>query len=356
MSSFHYLAFFTDFNLSLVYATKKTMSKYQRKNIVVIGGGTGTFVVLSGLKKYPVNLSAIVSMTDSGGSNRVIRDEFGLLPTSDIRQCLVALAEGNNNSERLLRELFTYRFHKGKSVNGMTFGNLFMAALTDILGSQEKAILETQHILKIKGGILPVTLTDSHFAAIYENGRKVIGEHFIDEPKHDGKLRITKAFLLPAAKAYPLAIKAIEKADLVVIGPGDLYTSLIANLLVKGIAKALRDSSAKKVFVMNLMTKYGQTYGFGARDHVSVLEKYLGKNYLDFVLVNSKPLPEEVFKKYQTEQAFPIVDDFKNTSFKVIRKDFLSEQETKRVAGDNLWRSLVRHDSQKLAKAIISLS
>ncbi|PIR58263.1 MAG: hypothetical protein COU70_01830, partial [Parcubacteria group bacterium CG10_big_fil_rev_8_21_14_0_10_35_15] len=212
------------------------MSKSQVKNIVVIGGGTGTFVVLSGLKKYSVNLSAIVSMMDSGGSNRVLRDEFGLLPTSDIRQCLVALAANNNGSEVLLRKLFMHRFCRGKGMNGMTFGNLFMAALTDILGSQEKAILQTQNILKIKGEILPVTFDHSHLAVIYENGRKVVGEHYIDEPKHNGKIGIKKAFLLPSARAYLPAIKAIKKADLIIIGPGDLYTSLISNLLVKGIA------------------------------------------------------------------------------------------------------------------------
>jgi len=331
------------------------MSKSQVKNIVVIGGGTGTFVVLSGLKKYSVNLSAIVSMMDSGGSNRVLRDEFGLLPTSDIRQCLVALAANNNGSEVLLRKLFMHRFCRGKGMNGMTFGNLFMVALTDILGSQEKAILQTQNILKIKGEILPVTFDHSHLAVIYENGRKVVGEHYIDEPKHNGKIGIKKAFLLPSARAYLPAIKAIKKADLIIIGPGDLYTSLISNLLVKGIAAAIKKSRAKKVFIMNLMTRIGQTYGFSAKDHISVLEKYLGKNCLDFILINSKQLPTNILRKYQKEQAFPVIDDLDGTGLKVIRKDFLGKQITSRIAGDVLWRSLIRHDSQKLAKVIINL-
>lgn len=331
------------------------MSKHQSKNIVVIGGGTGTFVVLSGLKKYPVNLSAIVSMTDSGGSNRVLRDEFGLLPTSDIRQCLVALAASSNGSEVLLRKLFMYRFCQGKGMKGMTFGNLFMAALTDILGSQEKAITQTQNILKIKGEILPVTLTDSQLVAVYENGRKAVGEHYIDEPKHNGKIKIKKVFLSPASKAYLPAIRAIKKADLIVIGPGDLYTSIISNLLVKGVSGAIRKSRAKKVFVMNLMTRPGQTFGFSAKDHINTLEKYLGKNFLDFVLVNSKSLPPKILKKYWAEQAFPVVDDLKVSGSKVIRKDFLGRQMTSRIAGDVLWRSLIRHDSDKLAKTIINL-
>ncbi|MDP3093182.1 MAG: YvcK family protein [bacterium] len=331
------------------------MSKIREKKIVVIGGGTGTYVVLFGLKKYPVKLSAVVSMSDSGGSNRILRDEFGLLPTSDIRQCLVALAANNNGSEALLRKLFMYRFCRGKGTKGMTFGNLFMAALADILGSQEKAIIQTQNILKIKGEILPVTLTDSQLVAVYENGRKVAGEHYIDEPRHNGKIKIKKAFLSPTAKAYLPAIRAIKKADLIVIGPGDLYTSIISNLLVKGITDAIRKSRTKKVFVMNLMTKCGQTYGLSAKDHIFALEKYLGKNSLDFVLINSKPMPPGILKKYQAERAFPVVDDLKDSQPKVIRKDFLGRQVISRVAEDVLWRSLIRHDSHKLAKAIINL-
>jgi len=332
------------------------MSKTKEKRIVVIGGGTGTFVVLSGLKKYPVKLSAIVSMSDSGGSNRVLRDEFGLLPTSDIRQCLVALAANNNGAETLLRKLFTYRFCRGKGIKGMTFGNLFMAALSDILKSQEKAILQTQNILKIKGEILPVTLSDSQLVAVYENGLKVIGEHHIDEPKHDSKLKIKKAFLKPLARAYLPAVKAIERADLVVIGPGDLYTSLISNLLVRGIPEAIRRSKAKKVFIMNLMTRSGQTYGFSAKDHIEVLKKHLGRNVLDFILVNSASVPLAIARKYQAEKACPVVDNLGNTvKPKVIRKDFLSNKITLKMAGDNLWRSLIRHDSVKLAKAIFNL-
>ncbi|MFC1629604.1 uridine diphosphate-N-acetylglucosamine-binding protein YvcK [Patescibacteria group bacterium] len=331
----------------------KSISK--RKNIVVIGGGTGTFTVLSGLKKYPVDLSAIVPMTDSGGSNRVIRDEFGLLPTSDIRQCFVALAEENNYSEQTLRGLFVYRFNKGTGIKGMTFGNLFMAALADIFGSQLEAIQKTGKILKIKGKVLPVTLTNSNLVAIYENGKKVIGEHLIDEPKHNGKLRIKRIYLKPRAKAYPEAIKAILRADLTIIGPGDLYTSLIVNLLSEGIVGALRKTQSKIVYILNLMTRYGQTYGFTAKNHVQALEKYLGKNYLDFALVNSASIPKVVLKKYKKENELPVIDDLENDYFKVIRSDFLSKKETKKVSGDVLKRSFVRHDPVKLAKVLIKL-
>lgn len=328
------------------------MSK-KKKKIVVIGGGTGSFTVLSGLKKYPAELSAIVAMTDSGGSNRVIRDELGLLPTSDIRQCLIALSE--DEKEQSLRKLFTYRFSKGNGLNGMTFGNLFLAALSDIFGSQMEAIKKTSQILKIKGKILPVTLTNSNLVAVYENGKKVVGEHFIDEPKHSGKLKISKVSLKPKAKICPEAKKAILNAGLVVICPGDLYTSIIAALLTENIAETLKRTKAKVVYVMNLMTRYGQTFGFTAKDHIRVLEKYLGRNCLDFVLVNKKSIPRSALVKYKKENECPVVDDLENSYFKIIRGDFLSKKETKRVPGDILKRSLIRHDSKKLAKALIQI-
>jgi uncharacterized cofD-like protein len=328
------------------------MSK-KKKKVAVIGGGTGSFTVLSGLKKYPVDISAIVAMTDSGGSNRVIRDELGLLPTSDIRQCLVALSE--DEKEQSLRKLFNYRFSKGNGLNGMTFGNLFLAALADIFGSQMEAIEKTSQILKIKGKILPVTLTDSNLVAVYENGKKLIGERFIDEPKHSGKLKISRAFLKPKAKLYSGAKGAILSADLVVISPGGLYTSLIAALLTEGMAKSLKKTKAKVVYVMNLMTRYGQTLGFTAKDHIRVLEKYLGKNCLDFVLVNTKPIPKSALIEYKKEKELPVIDDLENSYFKVIRGDFLSEKETKHLPGDIIRRSLIRHDSAKLAKALIKI-
>lgn len=325
------------------------------KKIVCIGGGTGTSVVLSGLKKYPIDLSAVVSMADDGGSNRVIRDEFGLLPTSDIRQCFVALAENTSNSEQSLRKLFTYRFHKGQGFEGMTFGNLFIAALADIFGSQTEAIKKTCEILRIKGRILPITLTDSKLVAIYENGEKVVGEHFIDEPEHDGRLKIERVYLEPPSEAYLEAVRAILEADLVVIGPGDLYTSLISGLKVKGIKEAFGNTRAKIVYILNLMTKYGQTFGFTAEDYIKTLEKYLGKNCLDFVLVNSSPIPQSALKKYEEANEFNVHDNLKDGYFKIIRADLLSRKEVKRIPGDSLRRSFIRHDADRLAKVLVKL-
>ena len=174
--------------------------KVHYPKVVCIGGGTGTFVALKGLKEYPVDLTAIVTMADSGGSNKRIRDEFGLLPTSDIRQCFVALADENGDAG-LMRDLFMYRFEKGQGIAGMTFGNLFMAALADILGSQAEAIRQTRKVLRIKGKVIPVTYTDTNLSARYEDGHVVSEEHLIDEPEHDGKLTIQDVFLSPEAQA-----------------------------------------------------------------------------------------------------------------------------------------------------------
>jgi uncharacterized cofD-like protein len=327
----------------------------QLKNVVVIGGGTGTYTVLTGLKKYQLNITAVVSMADDGGSNRVIRDEFGLLPTSDLRQCFVALAQENGEAEMLLRKLFTYRFRQGNGIAGMTFGNLFMAALTDILGSQIKAIERTGHILKIKGQVLPVTLTDSKLVAVYENGQEVVGEHLIDEPKHDPSLRIKKISLRPDAVAYPKVLNALREADTIILGPGDLYTSIIANLVVKGIPEALQKAKAKVVYVANLMTRPGQTHGFTLKDHVNVLKAYLGKNCIDVVVVNSKPISKSILQKYQGAHSEVVQDDLEEDYFRIVRADILSREVVKRVEGDELERSFIRHDPDALAKIICKL-
>ena len=216
--------------------------------IVVIGGGTGTFVVLSGLRDYPVEITAVMSMMDSGGSNRVLRDEFGLLPTSGIRQAIVALSEIQNDG-LLLRKLFDYRYHQGTGISGMTFGNLFMAALSDIYGSQPKAIEATCQLLKVKGNVLPVTLENAHLVARYDDGIQVLGEHLIDQSSnHDGKRRIVELQIIPSADLYPPVKEALLSADLIVFGPGDLYTNTVADLVVNKMAETVKKSSAKIVF------------------------------------------------------------------------------------------------------------
>ncbi|OGM15303.1 hypothetical protein A2V56_01685 [Candidatus Woesebacteria bacterium RBG_19FT_COMBO_42_9] len=328
----------------------------KKKKVVVIGGGTGTYTVLSGLRKYPLHLSVIITMMDSGGSNRVIRDEFGLLPTSDIRQCMVALA--SDKSHELLRQLFTYRYNAGTGISGMTFGNLFMAALTDIHGSQEVAIEKTCEMLDVQGEIFPVTYDNVQLIARYDNGKQVLGEHYIDEPSDElGKQKIIELEVIPEARVNPKAIKAVNEADLIVLGPGDLYTSIICNLIIRGVAEAITKSKAKKVYILNLMTKFGQTHGFLASDHIETLEKYLGKGAIDFCLVNTgNDYPKDILDKYKEEGAVPVKDDLgKPSSFLVIRKKLDSDKVFEKAKSDKLKRSLIRHDPKKLARAIVSL-
>ncbi|MEK9200432.1 MAG: gluconeogenesis factor YvcK family protein [Patescibacteria group bacterium] len=324
--------------------------------VVIVGGGTGTFTILSGLKKYPLDLTAIISMTDSGGSNRIIRDEFGLLPTSDIRQCITALADESQHD--LLRKLFTYRYESGTGISGMTFGNLLMAALTNILGSQEKAIVETCKLLAVKGQIIPVTLDNVHLVARYDHGKQVLGEHFIDEPDlQTGQHQIVELETIPKAVANPKAIQAILEADLVVLGPGDLFTSIICNLVVGGIPEALAKSKAKKVYVVNLMTRFGQTSNFNSQDHLTTLEKYLAPAKIDVCLVNStSKFPPSILKRYAQEQAYPVKNHLTSTkNLSVIHTDFVSNAIFVPSKSDKLKRSLIRHDSTKLAKAIMAV-
>ncbi|HET7099127.1 MAG TPA: gluconeogenesis factor YvcK family protein [Patescibacteria group bacterium] len=326
------------------------------KKIVVIGGGTGTYTILSGLKKYPeLDLSVIVSMADSGGSNRVIRDEFGLLPTSDLRQCILALS--SDNTDEILRKLFNYRFTHGTGISGMTYGNLFMAALTDILGSQKEAIEETSKILSVRGNILPVTYENSNLVATYDNGVQVLGEHFIDEPSRKTIYhKITNLEIFPAVKANSDALKAIREADLIVLGPGDLFTSVICNIVVNGVARAIKNSSAKKLFVMNIMTRFGQTDGYKASDHINEVEKYLGAGSLDYCLINKNNISKEAVKWYKSHDAAQVEDDLGNKKgLKIIRRNVVSSKFFQKSKSDKLTRSFIRHDSDKLAKAVVDI-
>lgn len=314
----------------------------KNKKIVVVGGGTGVFTVLSGLKKYPLSLSAIVTMADSGGSTRILREEFGILPPGDIRRALVALAQ----SEKLLASLFNYRFKEG-GLTGHTFGNLLITALERIKGDFEKAIDEAGKILNIKGEVIPVTLENTNLYALLENGQIIKGETNIDIPKHNPHLKIKNVYLKPQATANKRAKSAISKADLIVIGPGDLYTSIIPNLLVKGIPQTIKKSRAKKIYVCNLMTKLGETNDFTYPDFVEAIERYLGGKFLDYVILNNKkPLASRI-AKYEKEGAVFVnynKKDFQRKRFRVIKGNFLRE------------KGFIRHDSMKLTKAILQIA
>jgi len=328
------------------------MLTQKKLKIVVIGGGTGTFVALSGLKRYPVDLSAIITMMDSGGSSGRLRDELGVLPPGDVRQCLVALAK----SSRLLREMFNYRFESG-GLKGHTFGNIFLSTLTKTTGSMKKAIEEVGKILRIQGRVVPVTYAKSDLCVKLADGKVIEGETHIDEVENrEKRAKIVRAFLKPQISANPDAKEAIKEADIIVIGPGDLYTSIIPNLLVKGISAAIKQSKAQKIYVLNLMTKYGQTTSYTAKDHIDDLIKYLGEDVLDTILVNTKTPSKETLAWYEDYDEHPVKDDLKTEIPVVIRKNLLKDVMMGNDSSDNLRRSIIRHNSEKLAETIMEIA
>lgn len=323
------------------------------KKVVVIGGGTGTVAVLSGLKyNTDVTLSAIVNMTDDGGSNRVVRDEFGLLPLSDLRKSIVALADAGNG---IFRELFTYRFDKGEGLSSHTLGNLMLMALSDITGSEIGAIEAASKIFNCRGKVIPVTLDDVRLVAKYDDGRTVTGEHLIDEPEENPSAKIIELSLSEEAEAYEEAIKAIEEADFIIAGPGDLYTSTICNIIVNGISEAIKNSKGKYIFINNLMTKKGQTHWMKASDLVAEVSRY-SQRQPDYVLLNNGEIPAPTLKRYEEKGEFIIVDDLQDGSeYQIIRTDIVANDEVVQDKGDALVRSLVRHDHEELAKVLLSI-
>ena len=313
------------------------------KKVVVIGGGTGVFTVLTGLKDYPYHLGAIVSMADDGGSTGSLREEFGILPPGDVRRALVALAASDN---KIVSELFNYRFAQESSLRGHSLGNLLLTALEHITGSFDKGLKEAVKILNIKGDVIPVTFTKTKLMAKLEDGTEITGETNIDIPKHDGNLKITNIYLSPDATATKDALMAIATADAIILGPGDSYTSIIPNLLVKEISSAIKNSKAKKIYIVNIMTKYGETNSFTAMDFVTKLEKYLGKNVLDFVVVNTEKLYGEILERYREEK----------TDFVAFSKKMFTSESYKVVEGKFLRRGkFLRHNPKKLAATLASI-
>lgn len=317
------------------------------KKIVVIGGGTGNFTVLSGLKKYNIDLSAVVSMADDGGSTGILRDELGVLPPGDVRQCLVALSD----SSRLMRSLMNYRFENG-SLQGHSFGNLLLSALEKVTGSFDRAVEEMGRIMVIKGKVIPVTTNKVYLKMILRNNKMLEGEHEIDISTEIDR-GFQSIYLEPFPQANTRAIDQIMTADLVVLSPGDLYTSLIPNLLVDGVSKALRETGAKKALVVNLMNKHGHTTNFKAGDYLREIKRFVGKDVFDYVIINNRKLPEELIQLYETE-GDPVKNDLVNDP-RVIAADVLSAEAVPLQKTDALKRSLIRHDSRKLAEELMKI-
>ncbi len=305
----------------------------KENNIVCIGGGTGLSTLLRGLKHYCAP-SAIVTMADSGGHSGQLRDELGVLPPGDVRACLVALAD--DDKATLLRDLFSYRFSNGASV-----GNLLLTALSDILGDFNQAVDAAHRLLDLKGSVIPVTLEPTDLLAELEDGTILFGEKAIDLPRKNGHLKISRVWLQPKVQANPLAKQALAEASAILLGPGDLYTSILPNLQVQGVAEAIKKSPAQLVYVANIMTKHGETDNFSVANFVRVLETYIGRS-IDYVIYNNEPVPDALIAKYRKEKAIPVIADQLFAHW--IGAPLLS------TGG-----GLARHDSDKLAQALYNL-
>jgi len=304
--------------------------------IVVIGGGTGLSVLLKGLKQYTSRITAMVTVSDDGGSSGRLRSELGVLPPGDIRNCLVALAE----TETLMNRVFQHRFLQGGSLQGHNLGNLLLVAMTEITGDFILAIREVSKVLAVRGKVLPATLEPVILGGIMADGNQVIGETAI----RDYPASIKEIYLIPECGPLPETLQAINEADAIIIGPGSLYTSIIPNLLVKGVIEAIADSRAPKFYISNIMTEEGETDNFTAADHLRVMQKHTGKQIIDYAVVNSGKLDEERLKRYIEEKAVPVrssLDEITKMGINIIERDLVSDTEV-------AW-----HDADKLARVIL---
>lgn len=297
------------------------------KKIVTIGGGNGQSLLLKGLKKFDLDIAAVVSMIDNGGSTGKIREDYHVLPSGDIRRCLAALAQDNQE----LQEAMGYRFTDG-FLAGHNFGNLLMLSLEKQLGGYEAMIKYLSKVLKIKGQAVPVTLEITNLAAELNNGEKIIGETNIDVPKHNAAVKIKRVYLENPVVANPQALQVIQEADLIIYTIGDLYTSVIPNFLVSGIKEAIAASKAKKVFTCNRTTKSGETHGFSTTDFINTIQQYLGKNSLDYFIVDSNidspPAGYELVKVEETQ------------GVKMIRADISTPTDRAHINGDKLAKAI----------------
>ena len=320
--------------------------------VVVIGGGTGSFTLLRGLKKHVQNITALVNMADDGGSTGKLRDELGVLPPGDVRQCLVALSDSPH-----LRDLFNYRFPEGSALAGHSFGNLFLSAVEKMTNSFDGAVELASEVLKIQGTVLPITLDDCVLVLERTSDADVTGENAI------GHTTIAERYptirLERPAHILDKARQAIASADIVIIAPGDLYTSLAPALIVDGVGEALASSAAKKVYVANLINKPTQTKDYGVHDYASELERLAGQPFLDVVLYNTDQPSPELLQKYAQDGEYPVginESALQNAGYQSIGGAFLAHQQASQDPNDTLLsRTLIRHDNEAVSSAIMQL-
>ncbi|MDD5083789.1 MAG: YvcK family protein [Candidatus Moranbacteria bacterium] len=326
----------------------------KRKKIVTIGGGTGSFTLLSGLKKYPVDLSAIVTMADDGGSTGVLRDELGVLPPGDVRQCLVALSR----SSEKMRDLMNYRFENG-GLAGHNFGNILISALEKTCGGMSRGLREASRILNVYGRVLPVTEDDMRFITTLENGEVLYGEDQLDSNAdlREKGIRLKSIRLEHAVRANADALSAIREANVIVLGPGDHFGSIVPNLLIEEVSTAIRNAKARIVYVANLTNKRGLTDGWSVREYVQSLERYIEEGRIDYVVYNDHKLKKELIEKYEQFEgkgAQVLFHEYVERTYKVVKANVVSNKVPEIHKNDVLTntRSFIRHDSDKLAQVI----
>lgn len=316
------------------------MTKSGQPKIVIIGGGTGLPVLLRGLKKYPLDLTAIVTVADDGGSSGRLRDEMDIPPPGDVRNVLAALSD----VEPLVEEMFQYRFQTSKELSGHSLGNLILAAMTSITGNFVHAIQEMSRVLNVNGRVLPAAGESVVLHAEMEDGALVSGESKIP---YSGK-RIKRVFLTPeTARPVQETIQAIQQADMIIIGPGSLYTSILPNLLIPQIAHEVCQAKAKKVYMCNLMTQAGETLDYTASDHVKALYAHMNCAFIDTIIVNNEYIPEETLDRYSEELAKPVQFDLPNLydlGLDVVQGEIMS-----------LMNGVIRHDTKEVARILYSL-
>jgi uncharacterized cofD-like protein len=309
--------------------------------IVVIGGGTGLSTMLRGLKHYTSNITAVVTVADDGGGSGDLREDLGILPPGDIRNCILALAD----TEPLMEELLQYRF-KGGRLDKQSFGNLFLAAMDGISSNFEEAVQKMSSVLAVTGKVMPVTLDNVTLKAKLKNGAIIEGESRISDGVYENSSPIEKVFLQPGnARALPEAVQAIKDADAIILGPGSLYTSVIPNLLVEDIARAVQRTKALKIYVSNIMTQPGESDNFGVEDHIKAILKHGGSDIIDYAIVNVGKISKELEEKYLEE----------HSNLVTINEAAVEAMNVKLIGGDfvKTKNGLIRHDSEKLAAILI---
>ncbi len=319
----------------------------KRIKVTVIGGGTGTFPVVTALKNLKIDISTVTAVSDSGGSTGRIRDEFGFPPVGDLRQSLAALA--HPQGQQWIQKVLLYRFSKGSGLKGHNLGNLILTALQDMTGSTTKSLEIAEKIFHLSGKVIPVTTSNINLKIHYQDGSSEVGEHILDKEVTNPK-KIKKVSLVPQCRLNPVAKDAIINAEYIIIGPGDHYASILSSLIADGTKEAFASSQAKVIYIVNLMTRRTQTHKMSINDHLQEIEQAIDKK-VNYLLINNSTIPKDILDIYAHSQEFPVKNDLKNDD-RIVMADLLLNKTVLKNKYDTAHRSFLRHDAQKLAKVL----